>query len=43
VTAEAVQLTPEGEAFLAAAKIVVRDADHALAVVRVLAEAPWAT
>jgi DNA-binding transcriptional LysR family regulator len=33
-----VRLTPEGEAFLSEAKIVVRDADHALAVARALAE-----
>ena len=33
-----VQLTPEGQAFLAEAQIVVRDADHAAEVARVLAE-----
>src|SRR5215467_7252977 len=33
-----VQLTPEGEAFLREAKIVVRDADRAAEVARVLAE-----
>src|SRR5579859_572120 len=33
-----VQLTREGEAFLREAKIVVRDADHAVAVARALAE-----
>jgi len=33
-----VQLTPEGAAFLAEAKIVVRDADHAAGVARALAE-----
>src|SRR6266496_6118849 len=34
-----VQLTPEGQAFLAEAQIVVRDADHAAEVARALAEA----
>src|SRR5712691_1617180 len=33
-----VQLTPEGQAFLAEAQIVVRDADHAAEVARALAE-----
>lgn len=33
-----VQLTPEGEAFLTEAKLVVRDADHALTMARALAE-----
>jgi len=33
-----VQLTPEGDAFLSEAKIVVRDADHAADVARALAE-----